>query len=1289
MELSKEKNINLASLSTIQKILLLQHYLKEMTSIKERFIGNKNKMLEKLDSNCYAYYKNKIYMKKIFDYCGAHKYKPEENKNYQLKENPKLYLKELYKPLHDFYFLIRNDNSLMLKIIELSDILIYEELSDFFVNNLYENIIKSSFEYDELMLMIYLLLEKLIIEKFPDNIDKNKDVPIYYINNSFIYYAIKALTRKIDLRNFLFTTLNDFFVRIESFTIPLSVDINIVNRYVKIKDRKKHLSFMRNINSLTEEEIKRNKKEFKKMNKKDNLFNPNPSGNMYLKRTKRIVLGKSIVKFGDDSSNDNYNENGNLISLEEKLTQTHTLIDDSISNKPKLSQDINNDKNYKKFEKRKTEKKEDKKDNDNKEEKIFEEINLGINITKNKSEQDNTTNLNLPKGNFINITKNKSDNKGKDDIENQLDENNQIKIDIFFEDSCITIKKLKEYLSKYEKNKDNDKMRINLAMKEYLNILINQKFQEGNKDKNKEDKEIFSTSIIVEKLKEDRKIKQSDSFIGLMRRIRFNHTIITGIISEIINKLKDNLISSPYYIKCIAKMIEILLNKKYNILAKNKLSNYQLFMFEISFIIGNIILPILKKPEYNGMETTNVISDVASENLKLLSNILDKMGTGNLFNKNNEPYMTIFNKFIIETMPQLFELVEYIEKHFELPAKIKKLIYAYDKQKIINYDYFKENPEETINYQSICFSWKNVYILLQIIDKYKNIFIDENNNKEQKLILQKFLDHKDKYIIYFTQGLKDKKLDYFYITKDLYQEKFDKKIKSIIQDNFIYVIPKPTNDIITAFKKCIIEVLNYANKIQKESFYELTEMKDIKTIPKRSKKSKKEEEKKINSDNNIIINNQINKKNSLANRLRNSLVKIALTNKDEDADFRDVLFPQIRKNINFEINYNVDNNEVQRIIFCTNYIHLYMRNIPSIYKKNNYSLVFSELIIETKSNIEYLKTNALLEYYKKLKEAEKLNMMNSSYQNQIQNLEKLKCIEYLYNKLLLSINFNIEKDPRNIISNIEYQINQNKNNNNNQNIDVIDYFSRQNQPIQNMIDSFQDFHIYEEEYDNILDIEEKTEVPEALNDYFKEMKHLIKKEKIIQRFNKDELEKIIYDLENYILTKMYDKLFPFEYTKKDVFFYKKCKRLGFIKPENFIDNKKIINENLWNQALKYFDYLDDKITPIDKIRNLANALEILQNSINFTSGKDELGVDDIIKPLAYIVIKAKPRNIYSNQQYCELYLNSELSKRGYGVILSQLNLVINIIENMKYNDLIGVSEEQFGKDDENENDDEN
>ena len=60
MDLSNEKegnNIDLKNLSTIQKILILQRLLKEMTSIKKRFMSNKNNMLQKLDSFCFNYFK--------------------------------------------------------------------------------------------------------------------------------------------------------------------------------------------------------------------------------------------------------------------------------------------------------------------------------------------------------------------------------------------------------------------------------------------------------------------------------------------------------------------------------------------------------------------------------------------------------------------------------------------------------------------------------------------------------------------------------------------------------------------------------------------------------------------------------------------------------------------------------------------------------------------------------------------------------------------------------------------------------------------------------------------------------------------------------------------------------------------------------------------------------------------------------------------------------------------------------------------------------------------------------
>ena len=124
------------------------------------------------------------------------------------------------------------------------------------------------------------------------------------------------------------------------------------------------------------------------------------------------------------------------------------------------------------------------------------------------------------------------------------------------------------------------------------------------------------------------------------------------------------------------------------------------------------------------------------------------------------------------------------------------------------------------------------------------------------------------------------------------------------------------------------------------------------------------------------------------------------------------------------------------------------------------------------------------------------------------------------------------------------------------------------------------------------------------------------------------------------------------------------------------------------KAIEYINDIDDKLTPVDKIKTIAKAIEIVTNSINFSSGKDELGVDDVIKPLVYIMIKSRPKNISSNYQYCELYINSELGKKQYGVILAQIGLVIGVIKNMKYNDLIGVTEKEFGIDEIEEDNDE-
>ena len=1292
-ELERQKlDKELESLSTFKKIVLLQNLLKETKSIKKQFNYNKNKMIEKIYYNCYNYFNDKVYMKEIFDYCISRK--PEEHRDYQLISDIQDYLnKNIYQSLHDFLFLIRNNNNLMLKLINLCDKFVYEELSDFFVNFLYENVINSSFAQDELILMIYLLIEDLFLNTLPNKLDLNNNIYNTYINNSFLSHAIQKLTRKIDVRNFLCSILNESILRMENYRAPLSLDINMVNRYLRNRESNFHHSFIQYAKGDNNDiKVKKTKKNFKK------IFQPNVSynqviregGNRFLKRTKKIELGDSNYFESKDS----------WVIIHSNLSQSKSIKDSvmnnsilTIGNDEPIDNTLNKSRTNIFGEEYKTlDKKDNPEDNKNIKKKDYEGNSKNI----ESNEIFNSENIN------INLKIEKEEEKEE--------------IDPFFENSSVNLKYLNNKL--VELRKGLNKNTINSAMKEYIKSLIFQiKNPEIIDEKNNsnvyghymnkdsslsyheyyetninDNKEIYSTSSIIEELKEIREIKQVDSFRNLMKRIRMNYKIIIKIINNLLNKLKDNLISTPYIIKCISKMLNVLIEKKFPSTSRNKLSSYNLYMFKINFFVRNIILPIITNPEYNGLITTDIISKMTKDNLKEISDILNMALSGKLFNKNSDPYMTLFNQFIIDLIPQLFELADNIEKNFKLPKNIQKLIEEKNinnNERNINYDYFKENQNENIQYQSICFSWQIIYILLQIILKNKNTFIDDNQNQEEKIIFEKLLEKKDALISLFSSGLKNKNCEFFLLTKINLKTGFEQeKLKSLTTFNFDTIIPKLNDDLITAYKKCLAEVLCYVTILHKEHIISFNFKKDDIIYDKKitkiiSRINRKDEYEKIINDN-IEFKSDFNENNIL----KYYLEKISLLMKyKDDADFRYIIFPELLNLVKQEISFNLDNPITQRIIFCCNYLKLYMRNIPNKYKENNYSLLFMELIKETQNNINFLKNNILFQYYLKLKEVEKLNLMNLNYNSQIRKLEKLKCIEYLYNKLALPINLKIEKDNKGIITNIEYK-KENKNNLEKK-ISVIEYLKNRDQPIKNFINEFPDFHEYEEEYDNILDIEEKAETPEALNKYFQELRKLVKNEKITKRFNLEELENIMYDLENYILTQLYDKLFPSESTKDDIFFYKKCARLSFIKPENIVQDKKLINESLLENSIEYINDIDDKLTPVDKIKNFAKAIEIVQNSITFSSGKDELGVDDMIKPLAYIMIKSRPKNISSNYQYCELYLNSELSKKQYGVILAQIGLVINIIKTMKYNDLIGVTEEEFGIDEIEEESDEN
>lgn len=95
-------------------------------------------------------------------------------------------------------------------------------------------------------------------------------------------------------------------------------------------------------------------------------------------------------------------------------------------------------------------------------------------------------------------------------------------------------------------------------------------------------------------------------------------------------------------------------------------------MFLSNYFIGSIFLPLITNPDFNGIVTTDVISKITKENLAIIARVMNKMLSGKLFTK-KELEFTIFNKFIIDTLPKIFDIIIsiIIEKNFNLSKNSK------------------------------------------------------------------------------------------------------------------------------------------------------------------------------------------------------------------------------------------------------------------------------------------------------------------------------------------------------------------------------------------------------------------------------------------------------------------------------------------------------------------------------------------------------------------------------------------------------------------------------------------
>ena len=1164
---------NFGNLTTFQKIIKLQEDLKIISSIKQQFEENRRKMIEKIILGCQNYFKNKISMKKIFDYCTNNE--PEKVYEYILltDKQAKESLGNNYNNLFNFFFILRNDNNLMLKLIENFEKENYEDISDFLVNFCYEDTINNSFIQEEMLILIYLLLEKYIFKIDINNNNNNLSYEDYYetyIKSNILYPIFISLTRKADVRNYLCNILSDIILYMENLGNILTVDIGNIHDIIRQNEEEQNLdkSYMKNrIKTLKNREMKHYLKNLTNSIKKSEIRD---SGLFERKTT----IEKIMQEIGE-------NNEINIIDID-KVQVTN-------------------------LEKNK-----------------IEEINLSINKNINLNEVDPF---------FINT----------DTTQEYLE------------------KKLKEYEEFQTEDLDEVNRNIILAMKEYLSYQINDiKNQENSLEK-------FSNFVLINSLNsKNNEIKEEGSDTNiLIDYIKSSYENIIEIISNLLNIIKKNLKSIPFIIKSILKIIEFLLNYKY----KNEISLFQKYMFKANFFLGNIIIPILQNPFYNGIITENIISQNTLENCKIISAIFNLILSGKLFYVGDEPCKTIFNQFIIEILPEIFEIVQSIELNFNLPEIVNDLINSIkdmnNPKRKINYNYFYENDEEKFQIQSICFSFKNAINIIKSLEKISNEIIMDiiNIEKEKKDVIESIIKHGDYYKTFFNNKLSKSKTEfegYIFISKINYLPSLEDKMNSILKDNFISLIPpvkeKFKEEEISRFKRCLSEVLTYSNLIHKVDIPTFTEINSNKYVYDNNliellmkKLEKKRYEKIMNNESEIIINNSEEEKKIILN-----------------PDFKNEILPEILIKVKGELGSNSSDENYQRILYCCSYIQLHIELLPEKYSLNNYKNLCIELIKDTEDNVHILRNNILNQLNIKIKGSSKTNLIIASISNKIKNMEKLKCIQYLYNKIELPSQFHIEYTLKKIVKSITY---------------VED---SENLPLKNLCEIFPDFSktTNMDDIEDLISFEEKVGLGTSLDNFFKNLKKIVQKENILKRYSIEEIQNITSNLVDFIYSKLYPKIFPKKKSKKDEKFYKKCLRLQFIKPENLMKNKNVINENLCQECYKYINYIDKKITPVEKIKYFGKAFSILQNSMKFSSGEKDLGVDDTLKPLIYVMIKAKPENIFSNYDYCRTYLDKDLSKHSYGALLTQIGMIINIIKDMKYNELIDVTEEQFGFDEE-------
>ena len=194
----KQDNVQNKEQKSMSKWLNLKKLLEKKKSLESSVDCLKQKTLNKITSNYCDIYKYKIGMylfsKESNKIMFGAKCLPDFTENIIVSDDSKQLCYD--SCLKDFLFYFRENNSELLKIIELLPEEKYESFSYFLCNLFYDNFINVKDGQNEFYLILYLLLEKEVKGILSPNEDN-------FLNNSFVDNFLKAFLYKEEIKKYM------------------------------------------------------------------------------------------------------------------------------------------------------------------------------------------------------------------------------------------------------------------------------------------------------------------------------------------------------------------------------------------------------------------------------------------------------------------------------------------------------------------------------------------------------------------------------------------------------------------------------------------------------------------------------------------------------------------------------------------------------------------------------------------------------------------------------------------------------------------------------------------------------------------------------------------------------------------------------------------------------------------------------------------------------------------------------------------------------------------------------